>query len=123
MKKRLTAVLFLAAFSFALISCKNNAVESGKYFHGDGTYIEVKDDMYIAFYDVDFTEVQDYYDQNNIDINIAERTQGDVPFELSKKGDTLYVLTDESVVLNIRYDKKNQTLTFLDKAYVLGDCC
>lgn len=95
-------------------------IKKGKYTFNNSV-IYIKEDSKISFENVDFSEVQAYYNENNININLSERTVGDVYFEVSDDDPScMYVLTDEVMVLNMSYDFKNVRIEFLGNTYVFS---
>ena len=91
-------------------------IEIGQYKCGE-SIIEIKKDDYVCFSNIDFSSVQQFYDENDIKIKISERVLGDIKYELGTDPTRIYVLTDEEYTLNMRYDYDNKTITLMGQTY------
>lgn len=119
------SVLLFVLLVFSLSGCTDKYtvadIKQGRYTFDDSSII-VKADLKLTFENVDFSEVQAFYDTNNINIDLSERTAGDVYFEVANEEPSrMYVLTDEVMVLNMVYDFKHKRIEFLGNSYVFEE--
>ena len=115
-----TLCLILIFVVLLFVGCTPSKIKIGQYKCGDAV-IEIKHNNKVSFKNVDFTELQKYYDENGIDIDLSERTQGDIPFEIGSDETRIYVVIDESFTINMRYDNVKFTIVLLNQTYVFSN--
>ena len=94
-------------------------ITQGKYVCGQAS-ITIKAGYKIFCDNIDFSEVQKGFDEQNIEIDLNECAKSDIAYEVSESDPThMYLLVTEVLVLNMIYDFQNSTVEFLGDLYIL----
>ena len=112
----ITFVVVLSAVAFA--SCAKKKIAVGKYYaeNNSESYIEIMEDDYMLFVNIDMSDSQELHDSLNEDINVAEILKSPIPYEILER-DYIAAVYHEDYAFVMSYDYKNLTMQFKGEIY------